>query len=70
MRKTILFTECENHNDLNNYVEDLELSGAKLILATLESDEEMGKVVVEVENIENFKTAFMVTDAYDFATII
>lgn len=70
MRKTILFTECENHNDLNNYVEDLELSGAKLILATLESDEEMGKVVVKVENIENFKTAFMVTDAYDFATII
>lgn len=70
MKKTILFTECEHSGDLANYLEDLELAGAKIISSEMAFDAEEAKVIVEIENIENFNTAFMVTDSYDFATIL
>lgn len=69
MRKTILFTECEHNGDLQNYIEDLELAGAKIIQEIPDFDAEEARVIIEVENIENFKIAYMVTDSYDFATI-
>jgi hypothetical protein len=69
MRKTILFTECEHNGDLQNYIEDLEFSGADIILSEVNSSEEEGTVIIEITDFENFKGRFKLTDSYDFASI-
>jgi len=69
MTTTISFTECEHNGDLDNYVQDLISSGAKVISSEVNPSEEMGYVRVSIGDKTQFMKQFMETDSYDFSTL-
>jgi len=63
---TIKFYECEHTEDLNKYENDIRDSGGTIFISSVDSDEEIGTVLFEVENEDDFWTKFSKTDAYGF----
>ena len=70
VKKTILFTECEHYGDLENYVSDLQRSGATIISQDL-IDDETGVVLIEVDEdyYERFTEHFSDTDSFEFSSL-
>ena len=65
----VTFGECEHNGDLDNYIEDLQSSGAKISESVVDVDSEEGKVTVEVENFSTFLLKFKTTDSYGFSSL-
>lgn len=70
MKKTISFYECEHYGDLDNYVNDLQQSGAEIISYAL-SDEESGNVLISVPDnqFDAFLEKFKQTDSFGFSSL-
>ena len=66
IKKTLYFTECEHHGDLDNYISDLRDSGAIIIASTVFPDTEVGEVTIEVKDITTFIKKFKKTESYEF----
>jgi hypothetical protein len=60
------FYECEHDGDLDNYIGDIVSSGGKIISSSVDSDEETGTVVFEVEDKPTFVEKFKQTNAWQF----
>lgn len=65
----IRFGECEHEGDLDNYADDLEKSGAKILSSYVNEDAECGTIKIEVENVQKFLEEFKKTDSYCFSNI-
>ena len=63
----IIFSECEHWNDLLNYEEDLQKSGAKILSASLNEDVEEGTVTIGVVDYKDFLVKFKKTDSFEFS---
>jgi hypothetical protein len=63
---TVTFSECEHDGDLDNYKEDIIKCGGKILSSSLDSDEETGTVVFEVEDKIIFRNKFIDTDTWEF----
>ena len=66
IKKTLYFTECEHHGDLDYYIFDLKSSGATIIAYTVFPDTEVGEVTIEVKDITTFIKKFKKTESYEF----
>ena len=69
MKHEIEFYECEHDGDLNNYISDLQESGASVIDSNINHEAEIGHVTIEVEDYEAFLEKFKETDSIDFSSI-
>jgi len=62
----VSFCECEHDGDLDNYIGDIVSSGGKIVSSSVDSDEERGTVVFEVEDKPTFVEKFKKTNAWEF----
>lgn len=62
----VTFCECEHDGDLDNYLGDIRDCGGKVLSSNVDSDEETGTVVFEVEDKPAFVEKFKQTDAWQF----
>ena len=69
MKTQINFCECEHYGDLENCLDDLKSSGATILKSDLNSDEEEASVLIEVDDINEFKKRFRETDSYGFSSL-
>ena len=65
MKKIITFTECEHDGDAENYKQDLIKSGATIIEADMDSDNE--EITITIECDKYFVDEFKKTESYEFA---
>lgn len=66
---TVYFHECEHEGDLDNYITDLQNSGASVLSSSCDSDEETGVVKIRVKDFNSFLTKFKETDSYGFSSL-
>lgn len=64
----IYFDECEHSGDLNNYKGDLVNSGARIVAANPDYEEEVASILVEVQDKTAFDQKFAATESFEFAT--
>ena len=71
MQRTISFSECEHHGDLEDYEQDLRKSGAKIISSEVNEDEETGYIEIELEQakVAEFMEEFRITESYEFSSL-
>ena len=69
MKTTLYFTECEHNGDLQNYIEDIQLSGGRIIDTDIDIHEETCSIKFEFDNKDEFLKNFMVTDSYEFSNL-
>jgi predicted enzyme related to lactoylglutathione lyase len=67
-RTTIYFSECEHNGDLDEYIEDIEKSGGKVIHAAINTEEETAMCQVDIID-DDFAERFKKTNAYDFSNL-
>lgn len=68
--RRLTFAECENHNDLQEYSNDIESCGATITNETLNVEIEEGYVEFEVDDYDVFLEKFKLTNSYEFSNII
>jgi len=66
MKSTLEFYECEHSGDLDNYVSDMLDCGATILSSSVDTEDEIGYVRFEVDDIETFMFKFKDTEAYEF----
>ena len=66
-RFEVQFDECEHEGDLEEYVNDLQESGAEIIDHNINYDAECGYVTIEVSDTKDFISKFKQTNSFDFA---
>lgn len=66
MKTTLSFYECEHNDDLDTYIHDIRACGGRVIASTINTDEEVGTVLLE--HTEDFWNLFKKTDSYEFLT--
>lgn len=69
MNLTIEFYECEHMDDLNSCENDLVSSGAIIIDASLDAEDESAQVVVNVNDRSDFIQRFSQTESYGFSNL-
>jgi len=65
-RLKITFTECEHDADLENYADDVRNSGGTIVQSYVNTDEEEGVIIIEVEDKPTFVEKFKQTQAWEF----
>lgn len=69
MKIQITFHEVEHHGDLNRCLDDLRTAGAIVVKHQLDTDEEVGYVLVEVTDKAKFLQLFSKTDSFPFSSL-
>ena len=54
MKTTLYFTECEHNGDLQNYIEDIELSGGTILSYDIDIHEETGSINIDIKDKDEF----------------
>jgi hypothetical protein len=67
MKLDILFYECEHPGDLNNYADDITSCGGNVVHKEVCCDSETGRVIVSVEDKNEFVFNFKKTESFDFS---
>jgi len=62
----LTFYECEHNGDIRKYSDDMIKCGAKIIDTYVDPNSEIGDIIAEVENYEQFKLLFAETESVDF----
>ena len=70
MDACIIFSECEHNSDLDNYLDDLRSSGARVLRHRINHDTEEGEVYVSLEEPEKFYKKFKETESYEFSNVM
>ena len=66
---TITFYECENFEDLNEYISDIQLCGGRVLDKSVDHEEEIGRTVIEVDDLDVFKARFACTSSSEFTDL-
>lgn len=66
MRMELIFSECEHHGDMDNYMSDVIESGGKILKQELNTEEETCKLEVVVSDSRIFLERMSKTDSNDF----
>ena len=69
LRIKIVFSECEHSGDLENYLEDIQKSGGRVICSSVGDEEEVGEVIVDIEDKGLFLAQFKTTDSFGFSNL-
>ena len=69
MKMILSFYECEHQGDLDNYIDDLEESGAEILSDSIDYDDETGIVKIYVADKDNFLQKFRQTDSFNFSSL-
>lgn len=65
----IEFYECEHMEDLNSCENDLVSSGAAIIDASLNAEDESAHIIVNVNDKPEFIQRFSQTESYEFSNL-
>jgi len=67
MKIKITFCECEHHGDLDNYEDAVRQAGGQVLSSDVDTDDEVGTVIAEVQDTKAFLDAIKKTEGGEFA---